>query len=282
MSNPTSHTCPIRHPAGGEHALFPAREIRPAPRPTGSTLSEEPADAYWDVQPPCEPLENFPISKRPRSRSIPTSSSRRRLGSAAARANREVGVLTAQKQFLSTRHASECIDGEHHDGSWSAYFFWHVHQHERERGHHEPRWSMRAGYDWGRDGVLRPMEDVFWSNNIFLKSHCPEVSLAFSLKTLLGPQAGAPPAVVRPRGPGFQRDPEGQSRAAPRRGADDAQPGFHGFASTLGEGHAGAHAIAQVNSVSRPSARSDPGYAAAAECSFRGHGTQPRVELTRS
>ena len=60
-------------------------------------------------------LENFPISKRP-SPSIPTSSSPSpRVKQAAARANREVGVLDRREGRLIDEACQRIIDGELHD-----------------------------------------------------------------------------------------------------------------------------------------------------------------------
>ena len=83
----------------------------PHPYPTRTETDslgtvEVPADAYWGVH-TMRALENFPISKRPISVYPELVVALASVKQAAARANREVGVLTASRRRRgSTRPAS--------------------------------------------------------------------------------------------------------------------------------------------------------------------------------
>jgi aspartate ammonia-lyase len=75
---------------------------------------EVPADAYWGVH-TMRALENFPISKRPISVYPDLVVALASVKQAAARANREVGVLTDQKAAWIDDACQRIIDGELHD-----------------------------------------------------------------------------------------------------------------------------------------------------------------------
>jgi aspartate ammonia-lyase len=75
---------------------------------------EIPADAYWGIH-TARALENFPISKRPISVYKDLVIALAMVKQASARANREIGVLDADKADLIDRAAQRIIDGEFHD-----------------------------------------------------------------------------------------------------------------------------------------------------------------------
>src|SRR6478735_7418678 len=75
---------------------------------------EVPADAYWGVH-TMRALENFPISKRPISVYPDLIVALASVKQAAARANREVGVLTDQKAAWIDDACQRIIEGEHHE-----------------------------------------------------------------------------------------------------------------------------------------------------------------------
>ncbi len=72
---------------------------------------EIPADAYWGIH-TARALENFPISKRPISVYPDLVDALAMVKQASARANREIGVLDAEKADLIDRAAQlAVIDG---------------------------------------------------------------------------------------------------------------------------------------------------------------------------
>jgi len=75
---------------------------------------EVPADAYWGVHTK-RALDNFPISKRPISVYPELLVALASVKQAAARANREVGVLGAEKANYIDEACQRIIDGEFHD-----------------------------------------------------------------------------------------------------------------------------------------------------------------------
>jgi len=75
---------------------------------------EIPADAYWGIH-TARALENFPISKRPISVYPDLVRGLAMVKQAAARANREIGVLPEDKASLIDAAAQRVIDGEFHD-----------------------------------------------------------------------------------------------------------------------------------------------------------------------
>lgn len=89
---------------------------RPATRTETDALGsvEVPADAYWGVH-TMRALENFPISKRPISVYPELVIALAQVKQAAARANKDVGVLEPQKQIWIDEACQRIIDGEFHD-----------------------------------------------------------------------------------------------------------------------------------------------------------------------
>ena len=75
---------------------------------------EIPADAYWGIH-TARALENFPIAKRPISVYPELVVALAMVKQASARANLEVGVLSAEKADLIDRASQRVIDGEFHD-----------------------------------------------------------------------------------------------------------------------------------------------------------------------
>ncbi|GAA2989502.1 aspartate ammonia-lyase [Microbacterium terrae] len=75
---------------------------------------EIPADAYWGIH-TARALENFAISKRPISVYKDLVNGLAMVKQAAARANKEIGVLSEEKADLIDRAAQLVIDGEYHD-----------------------------------------------------------------------------------------------------------------------------------------------------------------------
>ncbi len=75
---------------------------------------EIPADAYWGIH-TARALENFPISKRPISVYRDLVEALAMVKQASARANREIGALSAEKADLIDRASQLVIDGEFHD-----------------------------------------------------------------------------------------------------------------------------------------------------------------------
>ncbi|WP_231563104.1 aspartate ammonia-lyase [Microbacterium mangrovi] len=75
---------------------------------------EIPADAYWGIH-TARALENFPIAKRPISVYPEMIVGLAMVKQASARANKEIGVLPAQKADLIDRAAQLVIDGQFHD-----------------------------------------------------------------------------------------------------------------------------------------------------------------------
>ena len=75
---------------------------------------EIPADAYWGIH-TARAVENFDISRRPISVYPSLVVALAMVKQAAARANREIGVLDAERAELIDRAAQRVIDGEFHD-----------------------------------------------------------------------------------------------------------------------------------------------------------------------
>ncbi|WP_203135761.1 aspartate ammonia-lyase [Microbacterium sp. JZ31] len=75
---------------------------------------EIPADVYWGIH-TARALENFDVSKRPISVYAELVVALAMTKQAAARANREIGVLDPIKADLIDRAAQRVIDGEFHD-----------------------------------------------------------------------------------------------------------------------------------------------------------------------
>ncbi|GAA2919694.1 aspartate ammonia-lyase [Microbacterium keratanolyticum] len=75
---------------------------------------EIPADAYWGVH-TARAAANFPITKRPISVYPDLIRALAMVKQASARANKEIGVLDAERADLIDRAAQKVIDGEFHD-----------------------------------------------------------------------------------------------------------------------------------------------------------------------
>lgn len=75
---------------------------------------EIPSGAYWGIH-TARALENFPIAKRPISVYPELITALAMVKQAAARANREIGVITADKAELIDRASQEVINGRFHD-----------------------------------------------------------------------------------------------------------------------------------------------------------------------
>ncbi|WOF22054.1 aspartate ammonia-lyase [Microbacterium betulae] len=75
---------------------------------------EIPAEAYWGIH-TARALENFDISKRPISVYPELVVALAMVKQAAARANREIGVLDDERAELVDKAAQLVIDGEHHE-----------------------------------------------------------------------------------------------------------------------------------------------------------------------
>jgi aspartate ammonia-lyase len=73
-----------------------------------------PADAYWGIH-TARALENFPITRRPISVYPDLIEALARVKQAAARANKELGVLDADKAELIDRVCEEIVGGQLHD-----------------------------------------------------------------------------------------------------------------------------------------------------------------------
>jgi aspartate ammonia-lyase len=75
---------------------------------------EIPGEAYWGIH-TARALENFPISKRPISVYKDLVKALAMVKQASARANKEIGVLDAEKADLIDRAAQLVIEGQYHD-----------------------------------------------------------------------------------------------------------------------------------------------------------------------
>ncbi|WP_105566878.1 aspartate ammonia-lyase [Microbacterium halophytorum] len=75
---------------------------------------EIPADAYWGVH-TARAIENFDITKRPISVYTELVTGLAMVKQAAARANRDIGAIDAERADLIDRAAQRVIDGEFHD-----------------------------------------------------------------------------------------------------------------------------------------------------------------------
>ena len=101
-----------RRLGASEHRAAPGAPTRTESDSLGTV--EVPADAYWGVH-TMRALENFPISKRPISVYPELVIALASVKQAAARANRELGVLTQQKAAWIDEACQRVIDGELHD-----------------------------------------------------------------------------------------------------------------------------------------------------------------------
>lgn len=213
-------------------------ETTPATRTETDSLGsvEVPADAYWGVHTK-RALENFPISKRPISVYPELVVALASVKQAAARANRQVGVLTPQKAAWIDEACQRIIDGELHD-----QFVVGVIQ-----GGAGTSTNMNAnevianlsleiaGYPKGRYDVIHPIDDVNRSqstNDTYPTS--VKIAMAFSLRTMLV-ELDLLRIAFSKKGREFH-----EILKVGRTQLQDAVPmtlgqEFHGFATTLGE-----------------------------------------------
>ncbi len=233
---------------------------------------EVPADAYWGVH-TMRALENFPISKRPISVYPDLVVALASVKQAAARANREVGVLTDQKAEWIDDACQRIIDGELHD-----QFVVGVIQ-----GGAGTSTNMNAnevianlaleiaGYPKGRYDVLHPIDDVNRSqstNDTYPTA--VKLAMTFSLTTMMRELDLLRISFGR-KGQEFH-----EVLKVGRTQLQDAVPmtlgqEFHSFATTLGEDHERLNEtiklLSEVNlgaTAIGTGITADPGYAAAA------------------
>ena len=261
------------HTTAEEEHVHAPTEPRPTRTETDSLGTVEvPADAYWGVH-TMRALENFPISKRPISVYPDLVVALACVKQAAARANREVGVLTAQKAAWIDEACQRIIDGEHHDqfvvgviqGGAGTSTNMNANEVIANLG------LEIAGYPKGRYDLLHPIDDVNRSqstNDTYPTAL--KISLAFSLKTLLTELELLRQSFLR-KGEEFH-----EVLKVGRTQLQDAVPmtlgqEFHGYATTLGEDHARLTEtiwlLSEINlgaTAIGTGITADPGYAAAA------------------
>ncbi|GAA1747881.1 aspartate ammonia-lyase [Agromyces humatus] len=233
MSTP-AYPSAERRLGASEHLAAPGAPTRTESDSLG--MVEVPADAYWGVH-TMRALENFPISKRPISVYPELVIALASVKQAAARANRELGVLTQQKAAWIDEACQRVIDGELHD-----QFVVGVIQ-----GGAGTSTNMNAnevitnlaleigGYAKGRYDVLHPIDDVNRSqstNDTYPTA--VKLAMAFSLRTMLTELDQLRIAFGR-KGREFN-----DVLKVGRTQLQDAVPmtlgqEFHSFATTLGE-----------------------------------------------
>lgn len=195
-----------------------------------------PANAYWGIH-TARALENFPIAKRPISVFPELISALACVKQAAARANKEIGVLDPEKADLIDRVCQEIIDG-----AWHEQFVVGVIQ-----GGAGTSTNMNAnevianrcleimGHAKGAYEYMHPIDDVNKSqstNDTYPTA--VKISLAFSLNHLLE-QLGLLRDSFDAKGEEFK-----EILKVGRTQLQDAVPmtlgqEFHGFATTLTE-----------------------------------------------
>lgn len=255
-------TAPIPSPA----------EVRTRTETDSLGSLEVPADAYWGVH-TMRALENFPISKRPISVYPDLVVALASVKQAAARANREVGVLTEQKAEWIDEACQRIIDGELHE-----QFVVGVIQ-----GGAGTSTNMNAnevianlaleiaGHPKGSYDVLHPIDDVNRSqstNDTYPTA--VKLAMTFSLTTMLRELDLLRISFGR-KGQEFH-----EVLKVGRTQLQDAVPmtlgqEFHGYATTLGEDHERLSEtiklLSEVNlgaTAIGTGITADPGYAAAA------------------
>ncbi|MCI2958970.1 aspartate ammonia-lyase [Agromyces atrinae] len=245
-----------------------------APRLETDSLGsvEVPGDAYWGVH-TARALENFPISKRPISVYPELIIALASVKAAAARANRDVGALSAEKAEWIDAACQRIIDGDKHE-----QFVVGVIQGgagtSTNMNANEVITNLAlelAGYPKGRYDVLHPIDDVNRSqstNDTYPTAL--KISLALSLKTLLE-ELELLRRSFNAKGEEFR-----DILKVGRTQLQDAVPmtlgqEFHGFATTLGEDHARLTEtiwlLSEINlgaTAIGTGITADPGYAAAA------------------
>ncbi|NYG19466.1 aspartate ammonia-lyase [Agromyces hippuratus] len=248
--------------------------VQPPTRTETDSLGsvEVPADAYWGVH-TMRALENFPISKRPISVYPDLVVALASVKQAAARANREVGVLTDRKAALIDEACQRIIDGEHHE-----QFVVGVIQ-----GGAGTSTNMNAnevianlaleiaGFPKGRYDVLHPIDDVNRSqstNDTYPTA--VKLAMTFSLTSMMRELDLLRVSFGR-KGQEFH-----EVLKVGRTQLQDAVPmtlgqEFHSFATTLGEDYERLNEtiklLSEVNlgaTAIGTGITADPGYAAAA------------------
>ncbi|MCP2371504.1 aspartate ammonia-lyase [Agromyces terreus] len=197
---------------------------------------EIPADAYWGVH-TMRALENFPISKRPISVYPELIVALASVKQAAARANRDVGVLSEQKADWIDRACQQIIDGEHHEefvvGVIQGGAGTSTNMNANEVIANVA--LVSAGYAKGRYDVLHPIDDVNRSqstNDTYPTAL--KVAMTLSLTTMLDELE-----LLRRSFSEKGREFHSVLKVG-RTQLQDAVPmtlgqEFHGFATTLGE-----------------------------------------------
>ncbi len=113
----------VRHAArvDAPHVNYASTHTAPLPVSSGTRTEtdslgsmEIPADAYWGIH-TARALENFPITRRPIAVYKDLVEALVRVKQAAARANKELGVLDAAKADLIERVCEEIVAGNLHD-----------------------------------------------------------------------------------------------------------------------------------------------------------------------
>jgi aspartate ammonia-lyase len=197
---------------------------------------EVPADAYWGAHTK-RAIDNFPIAKRPISVYPDLIVALASVKQACARANKEIGTLSAQKADWIDGACQDIIDGKFHDefvvgviqgGAGTS----------TNMNANEVICNValeRAGYAKGRYDILSPIDDVNRSqstNDTYPTAI--KIALTLSLQHLLR-ELKALQGAFRAKSVEF-----GQVLKVGRTQLQDAVPmtlgqEFHGFATTLAE-----------------------------------------------
>ena len=233
---------------------------------------EVPEDAYWGVHTK-RAMDNFPIARRPISVYPDFIVALASVKQACARANEEIGVLSAEKAGWIDAACQEIIDGKHHD-----QFVVGVIQGgagtSTNMNANEVICNLaleKAGYAKGRYDILSPLDHVNRSqstNDTYPTSI--KIALSFTLQNLLS-ELKALQSAFSEKGREFQH-----VLKVGRTQLQDAVPmtlgqEFHGFATTLGEDHdrlaETLWLLSEINlgaTAIGTGITTDPGYAAAA------------------
>nr|WP_200942370.1 MULTISPECIES: aspartate ammonia-lyase [unclassified Leifsonia] len=252
----------------------PAQPATPGFRIESDSLGtvEVPDDAYWGIHTK-RALDNFPIAKRPISVYPDFVVALASVKQAAARANLEVGVISAEKARWIDAACQRIINGARHD-----QFVVGVIQGgagtSTNMNANEVITNLAlelAGYGKGRYDILHPIDDVNRSqstNDTYPTAL--KIALAFSLKHLLAELALLRESFAA-KGEEFA-----SVLKVGRTQLQDAVPmtlgqEFHGYATTLGEDYdrltETTWLLAEVNigaTAIGTGITADPGYAAAA------------------
>ncbi|MCX7521264.1 aspartate ammonia-lyase [Microbacterium sp. STN6] len=258
----------------------PNTQNTPEPRPEGATRTETdslgareiPLEAYWGVH-TSRALENFRIAKRPISVYPDLVVAFACVKQAAARANRQLGTLEAEKADLIDRACQEIIDGALHEqfvvgviqGGAGTSTNMNANEVIANRS------LELAGQNKGEYHLIHPIDDVNRSqstNDTYPTAL--KIALTFSLKRMLDELLPLRDAFAR-KGKEFSH-----ILKVGRTQLQDAVPmtlgqEFHGFATTLGEDYERLREttwlLAEINlgaTAIGTGITADPGYAAAA------------------